>query len=96
MPNGPDVSETSTARGRATKVLPLTNCNAEWAGCQWAEHGVGGRLKSSYLRAAMPNGPDVSGMSTTRGGVTKILLLTSCNAEWARCQRGVHDEGWGH
>ena len=121
MPNGPDVSEVCTARGRATKVLPLTNCNAKWGRCQRGVHCEGsgnkgpsayelqcrmgqmsarcarcgvGRLWSCYLRTAMPNGPDVSEVCTARGGVTIVLPLTNCNAEWARCQRGVHSEGW--
>ena len=54
-----------------------------------------GRLRSFHLRPAMPNGPDVSEVYTARGRTTKVLPLTTCNAEWARCQRGVHGEEWG-
>ena len=43
----------------------------------------------------MPNGLDVSGMSTARGGANKVLPLTPCNAEWARCQWDEDGEGWG-
>ena len=43
----------------------------------------------------MPNRADVSVVTTVRGGATMVLPLTLCNAEWARCQRDAHDEGWG-
>ena len=43
----------------------------------------------------MPNGLDVSGVSTARGGATRVLPLTNCNAEWARYQRDEHGEGRG-
>ena len=57
-----------------------------------ALHGVG-QLRSFHLHSAMPNGPDVSGMSTARGRATKVLPLTLCNSEWARCQWDEHGEG---
>ena len=81
MPNGLDVSGVCTTRGGATKVLPRTSYNTEWARCQRDEHDEGGWLRPFYVLPAMPNGPDVSGMSSARGGVTKVLPLTSCNAE---------------
>ena len=51
---------------------------------------------SFHLRAAMPNGPDVSGIRTVRGEANKDLLLTSCDAEWARCQLDEYGKGWGN
>ena len=54
-----------------------------------------GQLRSFHLRTAMPNEPDVSEVYTARGRTAKVLPLTLYNAEWARCQRGVHGEEWG-
>ena len=52
-----------------------------------------GRLSSFHLLPAVANGLDVSEMRMAKDEATKVLSLTSCNAEWAICQWDAHGEG---
>ena len=67
MPNGPDVNGMSTAWGGATHPSTYElQCRMGHmsAGCVRRRGGT----KAFHLQAAMPNGPDVSGMRAARVG----------------------------